>query len=136
MPVGTSRVFLAITLVLFCKFALGSSPSDLPVAVWIESPKQNDKVYYYVSDNPTFNATVRLHRRPNAAIGALSLNVFFQGALVAEVAAESDVVIISPRNAHVVFNVPTPGFALVPCFRCQCHPRGTAMRQTGFPAVD
>jgi len=98
MPVGsaTSQIVLAITLVLFSEVVLGISPSDFPVAVWIESPKQHENVYYYLSDNPTFNATVRLHRRPGSAVGALSLNVFFQGALVAEVAAESDVV-LNPR---------------------------------------
>lgn len=71
----------------------GRTPSDYPVAVWIESPKQNEKIYFYLSENPTFNATVRL--RALHAVGALSLRVFFQGTQVAEVAAESDTVSLS-----------------------------------------
>lgn len=85
--------FLAISLQSLVDAIPGTSPSDHPVAVWIESPKQNERIYYYHSEDPVFNATVRLFRRPNSAIGALTLNVFFQGSLVAEVAAESDTVV-------------------------------------------
>jgi hypothetical protein len=85
---------LAIILQSLFFEALGASPSDHPVIVWIESPKQNERIYYYNSEDPIFNATVRILRRPNTAIGAVTLNVFFQGSLVAEVAAESDTVVI------------------------------------------
>jgi hypothetical protein len=87
-------LFFVISLMLLCVDVEGSLSSEYHVAAWIESPKQNERIYYYFSENPTFNATVRLHRA-DKSIGALSLNVFFQGALVAEVAAESDTVLCS-----------------------------------------
>ena len=80
-----------VLLMLLFDVVQGRTPSDYPVAVWIESPKQNEKIYFYLSENPTFNATVRL--RAVHAVGALSLRVFFQGTQVAEVAAEGDTVI-------------------------------------------
>ncbi len=83
-----SFVFLAVSFFSLHAIAQG----NLPVAVWIESPKQNEKIYYYNQDSPTFNATIRLHRQRSTAVGSLSLNVFFQGTIVAEVAAESDTV--------------------------------------------
>jgi hypothetical protein len=92
-------LFLAMSpLMLLCVVVEGSFPPEYHVAAWIESPKQNERIYYYASDNPTFNATVRLHRTDNS-MGSLSLNVFFQGTLVAEVAAESDTVIRSELSS-------------------------------------
>jgi hypothetical protein len=90
----TSLGFLAISVQLLFGAVLGTSLSDHPVAVLIESPKQNERIYYYNSEDPIFNATVRLFRHPSTAVGALILNVYFQGSLVAEVAAESDTVVI------------------------------------------
>jgi hypothetical protein len=88
---------LVLAVLLFCESAAADSraalgPNAAAVEVWIESPKQNEKVYYYQSQNPTFSAVIRLRRAPVAALSSLALNVFFQGSLVAEVAADNDVV--------------------------------------------
>jgi hypothetical protein len=97
----TSIILLAVPLQCFFEVILGASPLDHSVAVWIESPKQNERIYYYLSEDPVFNATIRLLRRPSTTIGALSLNVFFQGSLVAQVAAESDTVLTSQSNVGI-----------------------------------
>ena len=122
MPVGSvaSCIILAVSL-----FSLHAIAQDIsPVVVWIESPKQNEKIYYYNQENPTFNATIRLHRQLGNAVGSLSLNVFFQGAIVAEVAAESDTVsrflyIDRMQIQRCFANVCTSGFAVFSCIRRQ-----------------
>ena len=97
---------LAVSLVmLLCGVVQASSPPHYHVAVLIESPKQNERIYYYFSENPTFNATVRFHG-VHAATGALSLNVFFQGALVAEVPIENDTVTSAQQRSNAAWFAP------------------------------